>query len=195
VGTLTFGTFQGRIGTTSLRFNRIGRDHPIIPTQGFDLHFRTDWSDANPGAKAGFPLAETQMTLFRPVKVASSLFFGAAGGTTFTYHQTGFPPFSLGGSQNLLAYGTNEFLTNQYFLFKAGYIRRLWRLPPLLGDKIYALGTYEIAKVYDLKTVSSLPTDVAGALVVNTIFGPVVVGAAVGATGHAKFFYRVGRVF
>jgi NTE family protein len=43
--------------------------------------------------------------------------------------------------------------------------------------------------------VSSVPTDVAGALVVNTIFGPVVVGTAFGATGHYKFFYRVGRVF
>ena len=195
VGSAAFGTLQGRIGKTSLRFNRIGRDNPIIPTRGFDLHFRTEWSDANPGAKAGFPLAETQMTVFKPLNFASSVFFTAAGGTTFTYHQTGLPPFSLGGNQNLVAYGTNEFLTNQYFLFKTGYIRRLWHLPPLLGDKIYALGTYEIAKVYDLKTVSSLPTDVAGALVINTIFGPVIVGAAFGASGHYKFFYRVGRVF
>ena len=135
------------------------------------------------------------MAVFKPLNFASSVFFSAAGGTTFTYHQTGLPPFSLGGSQNLVAYGTNEFLTNQYFLFKTGYIRRLWHLPPLLGDKIYALGTYEIAKVYDLKTVSSLPTDVAGALVINTIFGPVILGTAFGASDHYKFFYRVGRVF
>ena len=195
VGSAAFGTLQGRIGTTSLRFNGIGRDNPIIPTRGFDFHFRTEWNDANPGTKMGFPLAETQMTIFKPLNSASSVFFSAAAGTTFTYHHTGFPPFSLGGSQNLVAYGTNEFLTNQYFLFKAGYLRRLWHLPPLLGDKVYALGTYEIAKIYDLKTVSSLPTDVAGALVVNTIFGPVIVGTAFGATGHCKFFYRVGRVF
>jgi NTE family protein len=195
VGSAAFGTLQGRIGTTSLRFNSIGRDNPIIPTQGFDFHIRTEWNDANPGANTGFPLAETQMTIFKPLNSASSVFFSAAGGTTFTYHHTGFPPFSLGGNQNLVAYGTNEFLTNQYFLFKTGYIRRLWHLPPLLGDKIYALGTYEFGKVYDLPNVSSLPTDVAGALVVNTIFGPVVVGAAFGATGHYKFFYRVGRVF
>ena len=195
VGSAAFGTLQGRIGTTSLRFSRVGRDNPIIPTRGFDLQFRTSWSDASPGAKTGFPLAETHMTLFTPLNVASSVFFNAAGGTTFTYHQTGVPPFSLGGNQNMVAYGTNEFLTDQYFLFKTGYIRRLWHLPPLLGDKIYALGTYEIAKVYGLKTVSSLPTDIAGALVINTIFGPVTVGTAFGATNHYKFFYRVGRVF
>jgi NTE family protein len=195
VGSALFGTLEGRTGATSLRFNRIGRDDPIIPSRGFDLHFRAQWNDANPGAKSGFPVTETQMTLFKPLNVSSSLFFSAAGGTTFTYRPTGVPAFSLGGSQNLVAYGTNEFLTNQYFLFKTGYIRRLWKLPPLLGDKIYALGTYELGKVYDVPKVSSLPTDVAGALVINTIFGPVIVGTAYGATGHHKFFYRAGRVF
>ncbi|HXW90729.1 MAG TPA: patatin-like phospholipase family protein [Terriglobales bacterium] len=195
VGSAIFGTLQGRTGTTSLRFNRIGTDDPIIPSRGFDLHFRTEWNGASPGAKAGFPLAETQMTAFQPLNFASSVFFSAAGGTTFTYHPTGIPPFSLGGSRNLVAYGTNEFLTDQYFLFKTGYIRKLWHLPPLLGDKIYALGTYELGKVYDLPKVPSLPTDAACALVINTIFGPVVVGGAFGATGHYKFFYRVGRVF
>jgi hypothetical protein len=30
---------------------------------------------------------------------------------------------------------------------------------------------------------------------VNTIFGPVLLGAAYGATGHQKFFFRLGRVF
>jgi NTE family protein len=195
VGATIFGTLKGRTGTTSLRFNRIGRDDPIVPSRGFDLHFRSEWNDSNPGAPSGFPATETQMTLFKPLNFASSVFFSAAGGTTFNYHHTGVPPFSLGGSQNLIAYGTNEFLVNQYFLFKGGYIRRLWNLPPLLGDKVYGLGTYEIGKVYDVTKVSSVPTDVAAALVVKTIFGPVVVGGAYGATGHIKFFYRVGRVF
>jgi NTE family protein len=195
VGAAKFGTLHGRIGTTSVRYNHVGRDHPIIPSKGFDLHLRAEWHDANPGAKSAFPLAETQFVAFKPLNLNSSAFFSGAGGTTFNYHQTGFPPFSLGGSQYLAAYGNNEFLTNQYFLFKTGYIRKLWGLPPLLGDKVYAVGTYEIAKVYDLPNVSSLPTDVAGAIVVNTIFGPVTVGGTYGATGHYKFFYRVGRIF
>ena len=195
VGSASFGTLHGRIGTTSLRYDLIGRDDPIIPRRGFDVHFRTQWYDANPGASSGYALAETRLTYFKPLNKPSSLFLSGFGGTTFTHHQTGFPPFSLGGSRDLVAYGTNEFLTNQYFLFKAGYIRRLWNLPPLLGDNIYAIGAYEIAKVYDLPNVSSLPTDVSGALVINSIFGPVVLGGAYGATGHQKLFFRVGRIF
>jgi len=196
VGSPTFGTLDGRVGNTTLRFTRIGRNDPIIPRKGFDLHFRAQWYDSNPGAKAGFPVAESRMTLFHPISESGSLFFSGFGGTTFTYHHTGFPPFSLGGGQDLAAYGRNEFLTNQYFLFKVGYIHRLWSLPPLLGDRIYAIGTYEAGKVYDLQpNTSSVPTDVSGALVINSIFGPVVVGAAYGATGHYKFFYRIGRIF
>ncbi|PWT88180.1 MAG: patatin [Blastocatellia bacterium] len=195
IGSATFGTLEGRVGITSLRYDRLGRDDPIIPRSGLDVHFRSQWYDANPGAQSGFPLAETQLSFFKPLNKSSSVFSSAAGGTTFTYHQTGFPPFSLGGSQNLVAYGINEFLTNQYFLFKAGYIRQLRELPPLLGDRIYAVGTYEIGKVYDMPTVSSLPTDVSAALVVKTLFGPVLVGGAYGATGHQKFFFRIGRVF
>lgn len=195
VGAAAFGTLQGREGITSLRFNLVGRDNPIIPTDGFDLNFKTSWYDANPGATSGFPLTEAHMILFKPINPPSSIFFSAAGGTTYTYHQVGFPPFSLGGGQDLVAYGSNQFLTDQYYLFKAGYLRKLWRLPPLLGDKVYALGTYEIAKVFNVGKQSTIPTDFVGALVVNTIFGPVTVGAAYGATGHQKFFYRIGRVF
>jgi NTE family protein len=195
IGAPTFGTLRGRVGITSLRYNFIGRDAPIVPRSGFDLKFRTEWTDANPGAKAGFPLAELQMTLFKPITKPSSVFVAAAGGTTFSYHQTGVPPFSLGGSQNLVAYGTNEFLINQYFLFKAGYIRELLELPPILGDKLYAIGGYEVGKVYGLANVSSVPTDGFGGLIVSTFFGPVLVGGAYGATGHHKVFFRLGRVF
>jgi len=195
IGSALLGTLEGRVGITSLRYNFISRDDPVVPRRGFDLRFRTEWYDANPGATSGFPVTEMEMTLFKPVKKVSSVFFTANGGTTFTYRHTGVPPFSLGGNQNLLAYGTNEFLTDQYFLFKAGYIHQLLELSPILGDKLYAIGGVEAAKIYGLSNVSSLPTDAFGGLIVNTIFGPILAGGSYGATGHHKFFFRMGRIF
>jgi NTE family protein len=195
VGTPTVGSVQGRVGITSFQYNHFGRDNATVPRSGLDVHFRSQWDDANPGAHSGFPATELQTTFFKPVSKPASVFFGANGGTTFTYHQTGVPPFSLGGNQNFVAYGVNEFLTNQYFLFKVGYIRQLLTLPSILGGNIYFVGAYEAGKVYGVPNVSSLPTDGYAGVIVNTIFGPVLLGGAYGATGHQKFFFRLGRIF
>ena len=195
VGALSYGTLEGRVGATSLRFQLDHRNDPIIPTNGGEALFKSSWYDANPGAPSGFALSELRMTKFVPVK--TSAFFGSAGGgTTFSYHHTGFPPFDLGGGPDFVAYGKNEFLTNQYFLFKSGYIHPFWDLPPLLGKKIYAVAIAEGGKFYDLPPgESTIPVDFGVSLVMNTIFGPVQIGGAAGATGHYKFFYQVGRVF
>jgi NTE family protein len=195
VGALSYGTLQGRAGATSLRFQLDRRNDPIIPTNGADAAFRSAWYDAFPGAKSGFALSELRTTKYVPAK-NSAFFLTGAGGTTYTYHKTGFPPFELGGGPDFVAYGKNEFLTNQYFLFKGGYIHPLWELPPLVGKRIYAVAAVEGGKLYNLLPgESTIPFDGSVSLVMNTLFGPVQIGGAAGATGHYKFFYQLGRVF
>jgi NTE family protein len=142
-------------------------------------------------------LSELRSQNFFRLNNPSSIYFTANGGTSFGYN-AGIPAFSLGGTQRLLAYGTNELLTNQYFLFQLGYIRQLLKLPPLLGNTLDFIGMYEVGKTYQLPIgpkPPNLPNDVVGGLVVNTIFGPVEVGGAVGNYGRARFFFRVGRIF
>ena len=196
IGGLRYGTLEGRVGATSLLYRRDRRNDPIIPTSGYAAKFKSAWYDANPGAPSGFALSEARLEGSKPLSNISSLFGTASGGTTYTYHQTGFPPFQLGGGPDFLAYGKNEFITNQYFLFKAGYLRKLFSLPPIVGDKIYVAAAYEAGKIYEVpRGTSSLPTDGSVAIVMNTIFGPLEIGGAYGATGHAKFFYQLGRSF
>lgn len=196
VGSLPFGTLEGRTGKTSFRYNLDRRDSPIIPRDGADVFLRGEWHDSNPGATSGFPVAEAILTGYKSLNKPSSIFLTAAGGSTFTYHQTGFPPFELGGGPFLMAYGKNEFLTNQYMLFRTGYIHKLFDLPALVGDKAYAIALLEGAKLYDVPSnVSPLPGDASVGFVINTIFGPFTIGGGVGATGHAKIFYQLGRVF
>ena len=93
------------------------------------------------------------------------------------------------------AYGTNELFNNQYFLFRAGYIRQLAELPPFIGKDFDFIAAYEIGKAYGLPNGSRLPTDAVAGIVINTIFGPVLVGGAYGDTGHHKFFFNLGRIF
>jgi NTE family protein len=97
-----------------------------------------------------------------------------------------------------VAWSTNELLTNQYFIGQLGYIRELAKLPPLLGSTVDFLGVLKLGKTYKLPNGLSppnLPMDVAGGLLVSTIFGPVLVAGSVGDYGHARFYFRIGRVF
>lgn len=65
----------------------------------------------------------------------------------------------------------------------------------LLGDKIFAIGFYEIAKPYGGYSPSKLPNDVNGGLIVNTFLGPILIGGAWGDTGHHKIYFELGRIF
>ena len=190
-------TVSGTTGDVRMQYILNRLDDPVIPRAGQALQFYTKWFNTNPASPGSFPLSEVQSQNFLRLSDPSSVFLNAYGGTSYGY-KTGIPAFSLGGSQRLLAYGTNELLTNQYFLFQLGYIRRLANLPPLLGDTVNLLAMYEVGKTYQLPIgpkPPNLPMDGAVGLIVNTIFGPVEIGGAVGNYGRGKFFFRVGRLF
>ncbi len=172
-------------------------DQPVIPRSGESVKFYTKYFNANPGAPYGFPVSELQIKDFIRISDPSSIFVTASGGSSFGY-KTGVPVFPLGGVTRFVAYGTNELLTDQYFLGQLGYIRQLSQLPALFGGAIDFLGMFEVGKTYQLPRGPKppyLPGDVVGAIIVNTLFGPVEVGGAVGNYGHAKFFFQVGRIF
>jgi NTE family protein len=192
-------SFSGGYGNAKVQFRLDRLDNAVIPREGQNLLVDFHWSNASPFVSNSYPVLEVGSRNFFRFGEPNSVFVGGFGGTTFNY-ETGLPQFSLGGSQRLVAYGTNELLMNKYLLFQLGYLRELARLPPLLGSGVYFLGMYEAAQVYGpphsmVNQASGLPTDVAAGLVVNTIFGPVEAAYAYGDTGHHKFFFRIGRLF
>jgi NTE family protein len=188
-------TVSGRYGATTWRFELNDVDNPVIPREGQFGTFNTSWLDANPGAAHGFPLAEGRLLKLFRMSTPSSTYFSAAGGTTFGNERIGVPPFSLGAGNYFAAYGQNELLTNQYYLFQAGYLRKLLRLPVLLGEGVYFNGLFEVGKVFAPPFKSQVPGDVSAAMVINTIFGPLSVGGAVGTAGHQRVFFKLGRLF
>ncbi len=123
------------------------------------------------------------------------MFLYAQGGSTLGYDQTGIPQYFLGGTAGLYAYGQNEVRGDQYYLFRAGYVHNLFTLPPLLGKSLYAITFYEVGKMYDAPGVSRLPNDGAAGVITRTALGPLFIGGSVGDTGHAKWFFALGRVF
>jgi NTE family protein len=195
VGSPLLPSVNGRTGATKVGFLTDHLDRPIIPRQGWALQGNMQWVDANPGAKAGFPSAEIQVDGFRPVSKSASVYAIAAGGSTFGYHQTGLPEFMLGGPSRLAAFGINEFLVNQYWYARLGYLHQIGTLPSLAGGGIYLTGEYEIAKPYGLPNSPSLAQDGVVGLITQTVLGPFLIGGSIGDAGHRKWFFQLGRVF
>lgn len=190
-------TVSGGTGDVRLQYTFQTVDDSVLPRKGENITFYTKYFNANPGATAGFPVSELQVQSFFRLDKTNSIFVNGYGGSSYGY-KTGVPAFNLGGVARWVAYGTNELLTNQYYLGQAGYIRTLKTLPALLGSTIDFLGMFEVGKTWQLPFGPKplyLPGDVVGALIVKTIFGPVEVGGAVGNYGRAKFFFQLGRIF
>jgi NTE family protein len=190
---------SGTFGDARIQYRLNRLDNAVIPRAGQNLEADFQWTNTSPEAPKPYPVAQVASQNYFRLNEPSSVFLSGFAGTTLDY-ETGLPQFSLGGSQRLVAYGVNELLMDKYFLFQAGYIRQLAKLPPLLGSGIYFLGVYEAAQVYGpphtmVNKASGFPTDGAAGIVVNTIFGPVEAAYAYGDTGHRKFFFRVGRLF
>jgi NTE family protein len=186
---------SGRYGATKLRLAINEVDNPVIPRTGQIADISSSWVDSNPGAAHAYPLSEGRIVKLFKVSQPASIYFGAGGGTTFGNKLVGVPSFGLGGPNSFAAYGENELLTNQYYVLKAGYLRKVARLPVLLGEGVYFNGVVEGGKVFGSPFQPHVPGDVSAALVINTIFGPLSMGGAVGTEGHQRIFFKLGRIF
>ena len=195
LGSPEIPSVAGRVGQTRLHYLLDHTDDPVIPRRGFSAETNFRWFDQSPGANGAFPSMDLKLGYFQPIARPASLFLESEGGTTFSNKATGVPQFFLGGPVRLSAYGQNEFQGNQYYLFRAGFLRDLLILPPFLGKKVYAVGAYEIGKMYGVTTGTEFPNDVAAGFLAETAVGPFFIGGSVGDSGHRKWFFQLGRVF
>jgi NTE family protein len=196
LGKPQFANTNGRLGAIHLRYVLDRTNEAVIPTKGVYLKTKFDWYDTTPLTPTTYPSLEQLLQYFQPVSVSGSLYLIAEGGSTFGRTQLGTPAFFLGGVGRLSAYGLNELIGNQYFLGRAGYLHKVFQLPPFFGKQVYLTGFGEVGKMYgDQFHPPKLSGDFAGGLLGETIFGPILIGGSIGDTGHQKWFFQVGRVF
>lgn len=195
VGPPVLGNPGDRLGQSSVRYNLDLLDDPVVPRRGVELNSSFSWFDSYLGSTNPFPSFEGRSSVYVPISKPGSIFTAVSGGSDFNYTRTGLPSFSLGGPLRLAAYGRNELLTNQYVLLQGGYLRQIYKFPALLGKGLYAYGEVEGGHVNNVVNESPWPADSVLGIIVQTAFGPVIVGGSYGTTGHRKFFFQVGRVF
>jgi NTE family protein len=195
LGTPQFSSVEDRTGDFKFHFLIDHTDDPVFPRRGFGAETTFRWFESSPGATGRFPTMQLDVRYFQPITQPASLFVAAEGGSTFGYEGTGTPQFFLGGPLRLSAYGTNELFGNQYYTFRIGYLHEIASLPPFLGKKVYAVGTYEFGKMYGFADQSKFPNDIAAGVIAQTAFGPFFIGGSIGDSGHQKWFFQLGRVF
>ena len=192
LGAPVLGDARGRQIGPRLRVSYDQTDDPVIPRRGAAAEARLRWYQTSPGAEQGFGAGMLRASRFQPITRRASVFLIAEGGTTFGATDTGRDQFALGGTNGLLAYGSNELRGNEYLLLTGGYLHDLWRLPPFVGKKVYFAAEVEAAK---MGGGSPWASDVAVGLVAQTAFGPLLIGASAGNEGHRRWFFKLGRVF
>ena len=195
LGTLEIPAVDGRTGASRMRYLMDHTDDPVIPRRGFRVESNFHWFDTSPGAASAFPVLDAKVDFFQPVSRVASFFLSSEGGSTFGSRNTGVPQFFLGGPSRLSAYGVNELFGNQYYLFRGGYLHEIVSLPPFVGKKVYAVGSYEAGKMYGAVNESKFPNDFAAGVLAETALGPFFVGGSVGDSSHHKWFFQLGRVF
>ena len=191
-----------RIGTTSIKFalDRLNfslrmLEAPVVPRNGLESVFTFQWHDAWLGADRHFATAETDLGLFKSIGKSRSIYLKAAGGSTLGFTNNGLPSFSLGGPTRMAAYGTNEFLTNQYAYGRAGYLHRIYAIPSLPGGGFYLTAAVEASKPYGIPNTTTIPLDAVAGVILDYAFGPFFLGGSWGESGHRKFFFHLGKQF
>lgn len=196
IGTPIAQEFHLTPWVSSARFQYLGQDDVMVPTKGSIVQSQLQHSTERPNTSGGYSQWNTYTAHFLPVAHRGILFATARGGTSFGTSGLGLAGFSLGGPLRLSAYARGELLGSDYFLVQPGAMFRLARLNPVFGDAVYAIGTYEIGKVWDgAAGTPTLPNDVSGGLLVKTLIGPLYGGGSIGDSGHRKWFFGLGRVF
>jgi NTE family protein len=196
IGTPIEQAFHMTPFVTNIRFQYLGQDSSQVPTRGTEFRTQYNYLTEKPNTTGGYSQWDSKVSHFTPVGGRGTIFGTGAGGTSFGATDLGLAGFSLGGPLRLSAYHRGELLGDDYFLGQAGYLYRLVRLNPVIGDSIYAMGFYEIGKVWGgAPGTPNLPNDVAGALIMKTLIGPIYGGASIGDSDHRAWFFGLGRIF
>ncbi|HEY2040533.1 MAG TPA: patatin-like phospholipase family protein [Edaphobacter sp.] len=179
-----------------VRFQYLGGDDVMVPTRGSIVSTTYNYFTKRPNAGGGLSQLNGRLEHFIPIRTKNVLFTQIQGGTSFNASNLGLAGLTLGGPLRLSAYARNELLGTDYFLGQIGYLQQIAKVNPIFADTIYVGGVYEIGKMYGGNAQTPhTPNDIAGAIAIKTLIGPVFGGLSIGDSDHRRWFFGVGRVF
>lgn len=199
IGAAGLPIVDGSTGQFRARYVWDGQDSPSVPSKGTRVVAMLSRVLQSPGVVHPIDQLDVQTSSFVPLGPKTSLFFDAAGGTTFRGSAGPFQVFELGGPFRLGAYFPEEFLGNHYVYSSLGFRRELYRLPQLAGRKIYWGGWYEAGSAFGVAGNDPGPVVVRGTfnlgVIADTIVGPIALAGSVSPTGQSRVNFSIGRLF
>jgi NTE family protein len=195
IGSAGLPIVHGSTGEFRLRYVWDGQDSPTVPSRGLRVVANLSRVLQSPGLAHPIAQIDVQTSTFIPLGAKTSLFFIASGGSTFHGAAGPFQLFALGGPFHLGAYLPQEFIGNHYGYSSLGFRRQLYRLPQLVGGKIYWAGWYEAGSAFnDPSSVVVRGTFNLG-VIAETIAGPLALAGSISPTGQSRVNFSIGRLF
>jgi NTE family protein len=199
IGSAGLPIVNGSTGEFRARYVWDGQNSPSVPARGSRISATFSRILQSPDLTHPIAQFELQSSTFIPTSDKTSLFVLASGGTTFQGSAGPFEVFTLGGPFHLGAYLPQEFIGNHYAYSSFGFRREFYRLPQLVGGKIYWGGWYEAGTAFGTATDNPGPVVVRGTMnlgiIADTIVGPIAVAGSVSPTGQSRINFTIGRLF
>jgi len=199
IGSAGLPITSGTTGEFRARYVWDGQDSPSIPSAGNRVVATLSRVLESPDLSHPVDQLDLQTSSFVPVGEKTSLFLLASGGTTFRGNAGPFQVFALGGPFRLGAYLPQEFLGNHYAYSSLGFRREFYRLPQIVGGKIYWGGWYEAGTAFGSANSNSGPVVVRGTfnlgVIADTFVGPIALAGSVSPTGQSRVNFTLGRLF
>jgi NTE family protein len=199
VGATGLPIVHGTTGQFRARYVWDGQDSPSVPSKGSLVEVTLSRVLQSPNLPHPLDQLEVQTSNFIPLGPKTSLFSDLSGGTTFRGSAGPLQVFQLGGPFRLGAYFPDEFLGNHYAYASLGFRRELYRLPQLVGRKIYWGGWYEAGTAFGVLGNDPGPVVVRGTfnlgVIADTIVGPIAIAGSVSPTGQSRVNFSIGRLF
>ena len=199
IGAAGLPIVHGSTGEFRARYVWDGQDSPSVPSRGIRVVATLSRVLQSPGLAHPIGQLDVQTSSFLPIGGKTSLFVDVSGGTTFRGSAGPFQVFALGGPFRLGAYLPQEFLGNHYAYASLGFRRELYRLPSLVGRKVYWGGWYEAGTTFGTAMLDPGPVAVHGTfnlgIISDTIVGPIALAGSVSPTGQSRVNFSIGRLF
>ncbi|MDF7806595.1 patatin-like phospholipase family protein [Pontiellaceae bacterium B12219] len=182
--------------TTQLRLNQL--DDPYFPTKGYELAFNGFFANKELGSDQTFSRVELGVTApvtFGRHTLTPAFSAGSSLGTDLPFYAA----FQLGGMDNFAGYAPYQRFGNYFGLASLGYRYRLTRLPPTLGDGVFAILRLDAGNTWmNSDDISVKSTNIGGLAGVgaDTAIGRFIVGLGQAEDVSSPHFYlSVGNTF